>query len=245
MENIAAIILAAGKGKRMKLKGINKAALPLGNKPIIVHTVDRLYDLNVSPIIVVIGFASKSIIDVLGDRVIFAKQEEQLGTANAVLCALTKLPKNIETVLVLGGDDSAFYPKDTINNLINNHLKEKADLSFLTITVDNPGQLGRIIRDSMGKIVDIIEDKDATEEQKKIKEINPGCYVFQVSFLRQYLNKINKSPVSKEYYLTSLIDIAIKNNKKVVVANAGNILWRGVNTLEELMEAERLFANLK
>jgi bifunctional UDP-N-acetylglucosamine pyrophosphorylase / glucosamine-1-phosphate N-acetyltransferase len=245
MEKLAAIILAGGKGKRMKLKGINKAALPLGGKPIIVHVVNKLNDLNINPVIVVVGFASKSIIDILGNRVIFAKQQQQLGTANAVSCALKEMPSNIETVLVLGGDDSAFYPKDTINNFIKSHFKEKADLSFLTIKTDNPGGLGRVNRDEDGKIVGIIEDKDATPEQKRIKEINPGCYIFQVSFLRQYLNKVKKSPATGEYYLTSLVDIAIKNKKKIVVANAGNILWRGVNTLEELMEAERIFTNLK
>lgn len=241
MKKIAAIILAAGMGERMKSEKTNKVVAILGNKPMILHTVGRLNELSVSPIIVVVGFAKESVIKVLGNRVVFAEQLKRLGTADAVSSALEKLPENIQRVLVLGGDDSAFYTKETIENLIENHQKENAALSFLTITVDNPVGLGRVIRNNNGKVAGIMEEKDATNSQREIKEINPGCYIFEVNFLRQYLKKIKKSPVSNEYYLTSLIDIAIKNKEKLVDVPGGKILWRGINTPEELREAQRLF----
>jgi bifunctional UDP-N-acetylglucosamine pyrophosphorylase / glucosamine-1-phosphate N-acetyltransferase len=245
MEKIAAIILAAGKGERMKSTNFNKVILKLAGKHMIEHTVDLLDKLEIKTKIAVVGFAKESVMTALKDRVIYAVQEERLGTAHAVECALKKLPENIETVLILGGDDSAFYTKDIIRNLIENHIKIRAALSLLTILIDDPTGLGRIIRGDNGEIIGIMEDKDATDIQKEIKEINPGCYVFEVSFLRKYLKKIEKSPKTKEYYLTSLIDIAIKNKEKVEAVAGGKILWRGINTPEELKEAEELFLNLK
>lgn len=245
MKKIAAIILAAGKGERMNSKKINKVVLPLGNKQMILHAVDRLLGLDISPIIAVVGFAKESVMAILTGKVIFAQQKERLGSGHAVLCALEKLSQDISTVLVLNGDDSAFYTENIIKKLINTHLDEKAQASFLTITVDNPSGLGRIIRDNDREVVGIVEEKDATEKQRSVKEINPGCYIFEISFLRKYLKRVEKSAVSGEYYLTSLIDIAIKNHEKVKAINVGKIVWRGINTPEELREAERLFLNLK
>lgn len=245
MKNIAAIILAAGEGKRMNSLKTNKVISLLEGKPMILRTVEKLQELSIDTIIIVVGFAKDSVKKVLDNRVIFAEQNKRLGTAHAVSCALKKLPEGIKTLLVLGGDDSAFFSKETIVNLINLHLRKKAALSFLTIMIENPAGLGRIVRDVGGKVTGIVEDKDATKEQKTIKEINPGCYVFEVSFLRKYLAKINKSPVSGEYYLTSLVDIAMKNKENIQVVAAGKIPWRGINTPEDLKEAERLFLTLK
>lgn len=241
MKKIAAIILAAGKGKRMSSRKINKVAISLGNKQMILHVIDRLKELLISPIIVVVGFAKESVIKVLKDRVIFAHQSKRLGTAHAVLCALRKLPEDIGTVLVLQGDDSAFYTKNIIENLIRSHLEENTALSFLTIMVDDPTGLGRVIRDDNGNVTGVVEEKDATGIQREIKEINPACYIFKASFLRQYLKKVKKSPASGEYYLTSLIDIAIKNKERLGTVAGGKIVWRGINTPQELKEAEKLF----
>lgn len=245
MKKIAAIILAAGKGKRMNSKQINKVAFPLGGKQMILHVVNRLTGFLKIPIIVVVGHAKESVVKILNGKVIFAHQKKRLGTAHAVLCALKKLPLNVQTVLVLYGDDSAFYTKDIIKKFIETHLEKKSALSFLTITVNNPIGLGRVVRDNDGKVVRIIEERDATEKQKKINEINPACYIFEISFLKKYLEKVKKSPVSGEYYLTSLIDIAVKNNEKLEVVSGGKITWRGINTPEELKEAERLFLQAK
>lgn len=241
MKKIAAIILAAGEGKRMKAKEINKVTFLLGNKQIILHTIDRLTGLLISPVIVVVGHARESVMKVLKGRVIFAQQSKRLGTAHALSCGLKKVPENIQTVLVLNGDDSAFYTEDIIKKLIETHLKENAALSFLTITVDNPVGLGKVIRDRNDKVIGIVEEKDATDTQRKIKEINPACYVFEVSFLKKYLKEVKKSEVTGEYYLTSLIDIAIKNKENLKTVKGGKMLWRGINTPEELREAERLF----
>src|SRR6266480_2430684 len=112
--NIAAIILAAGKGKRMQTTDINKVVLPIGGKPMIHRSVSFIKSLGIETIIVVVGFAKESVMQVLGDSVFYAEQQEQLGTANAVGVGLSKIPPQIENVLVVNGDDSAFYKHDTI-----------------------------------------------------------------------------------------------------------------------------------
>ncbi len=245
MKKIAAIILAAGRGKRMKSKEVNKVVAALGDKQMILHTVDRLTELLISPIIVVVGFAKDSVIKVLKGKVIFANQKKRLGTAHAVLCGLKKLPQNIQTVLVLNGDDSAFYTKDIIEKLVESHWAKNTALSFLTITVDNPAGLGRIVRDNNNKVVGIVEEKDASHDQRKIQEINPACYVFEVDFLKKYLKQVKKSEITGEYYLTSLLDMVIKNDEKIEAVAVGKIPWRGINTQEELREAEKLFLTVR
>ena len=244
-KNLGAIILAAGKGKRMNSKSVNKVALNLADKPMIAHTVSLLEKVGIKEIVVVIGFAKKSVIDALGNKVIFAEQRKRLGTGHAALCGLRKLPKNVDDVLIINGDDSAFYPQSLIKNLIKTHTLSNAAITFLTIEKDNPFSLGRIVRNSSGHVLAIIEEKDATQTQRKIKEINPGCYILKVKFLRKYLKKIEKSKITGEYYLTSIIDLGIKNNEKMETLKGGSIAWRGVNTKDELQEAEKLFLQVR
>src|SRR5258708_3772582 len=245
MSKIAAIILAAGKGKRMNSKTVNKVALPLGHTPMIIHTANTLSKLGIETIVVVIGFAKDSVVSLFKDtKVIFAEQKKRLGTAHAVVSAMKKMPENIENVLVLNGDDSALYKTDTISELIKKHTQTNAAFTFLTIEMENPAGLGRVIRGKKGMVLAVVEEKEATDDILKIKEINPACYIFKTSFLRKYLKKINKSKVTGDYYLTSLIDIGIKNNEKVETLQAGLFASRGVNTKEELQEAEKIFLNI-
>ncbi len=243
--NIGAIILAAGKGKRMNSKGVNKVALPLADKPMIVHAIGLLEKAGIKEVVVVVGFAKKSVMDILGEKVIFAEQKKRLGTAHAVSCGLNEMPKDIEDILVINGDDSALYTQNIIEELINTHFDSGASFTFLTIERENPFGLGRVVREDSGNVLAIVEEKDATEKQRKIKEVNPGCYIFKVEFLKKYLKKVEKSKVTGEYYLTSLIDIGIKNKERIETLKAGLIPWRGVNTKDELLEAERLYLNIK
>ncbi len=239
---LGAIILAAGRGKRMNVKAKNKVTLSLANKPLILHSINILEEMDFDKIVVVVGFAKESVKNVLKDSsILFAEQKKRLGTAHAVKCALKVLPEDITDVLIVQGDDSAFYKKDIIDKLTKTHFKSNSALTFLTINVVNPQGLGRIMRDEEGKVVAVVEEKDATKRQRTINEINPACYIFKTGFLRRYLPKVRKSPVTREYYLTSLIRIALKNKEKMETLQAGFMSWRGVNTKEELEEAERLF----
>lgn len=242
---IGAIILAAGKGSRMKSKDANKVTLLLADKPMIAHSVELLESVYVNPIVIVVGFAKESVMNVLGERVYFVEQKKRLGTAHAALKGLQKIEKlHVTDVLIIQGDDSAFYKADIIRQLIHTHVTTEAALTFLTIEKEDPTGLGRVIRDSGGKLVKIVEEKDATAVEKQTKEINPACYIFRVSFLHKYLPQVEKSPVTGEYYLTHLIDMAINHGEKVETVQGGNIVWRGVNTKEELEEAQKLYDQL-
>lgn len=245
-KKIGAIILAAGKGRRMNSKNINKVALLLGNKPMILHIVTRLEKLKISPVLIVIGFAKKSILDLLDNNknIIFVEQKKRLGTGHAVSCALKKVSKEITDLIILQGDDSAFYKEETIKALMRKHFSSNSDLTFLTIELDNPFGLGRVIRNEKDQVASVVEEKDASKEQKKIKEINTACYVFKMNFLRKYLKKMRKSKITGEYYLPNLIGIAIAYKRKVNAVCAGKIPWRGVNTKGEFLEAEKLFSNI-
>jgi bifunctional UDP-N-acetylglucosamine pyrophosphorylase/glucosamine-1-phosphate N-acetyltransferase len=241
--SLGAIILAAGKGKRMNSKTINKVALPLADKPMILHAINLLEEIKIKHMVVVVGFAKQSVMDILGNKVIFAEQTKRLGTAHAVACGFKKMPSDVSDILVINGDDSAFYTKYTIEKLVNLHFSSNAALTLLTIEKENPLGLGRVVRNTNGKILSVVEEKDATDKQRKIHEINPACYVFKTEFLNKYLHQVEKSQVTGEYYLTSLIDIGIKNNEFVETFKGGDLPWRGVNTQEELKEAERIFLN--
>lgn len=243
--SLAAVVLAAGKGKRMKSKNINKVALNLAGKPMILYTIGLLKELEIDPILVVVGFAKESITKILKGKVTFCEQKKRLGTAHALSCALRKIPSSIQNVLVLQGDDSALYNPQILEKLLLAHFKTGASFTFLTIEMENPKGLGRVLRDKKGNVLAIVEEKDATESERRIKEINPACYVFKVSFLKKYLPRVKRSPVTGEYYLTSLIDIGIKANEKVDTLAAGLFMWRGVNTKDELEEAEKLFMKIE
>jgi bifunctional N-acetylglucosamine-1-phosphate-uridyltransferase/glucosamine-1-phosphate-acetyltransferase GlmU-like protein len=242
---LGAIILAAGKGKRMNSQKTNKVTLVLGKKPIILHSIELLEKIRCSLIVVVIGFAKKSVMDLVkSSSVVFAEQRVRLGTGHAVKKAMEKVPSDISDVLVIQGDDSFFLTESMIASLRHKHIATDSTVTLLTIEVKDPFGLGRIVRDSSGAIVAVVEEKDATAAQRDIKEINPACYIFRVDFLRKYLPKIPKSKVTGEYYLPALIKLAIHYDEKIETVNAGFIPWRGVNTKEELLEAEKLYSQM-
>lgn len=244
-KSLGGIILAAGRGKRMNSLDKNKVTIQLANKPIVLHIVHFMQSLNFGAIIIVVGHLKESVQNVLQkENVIFAEQTEQLGTGDAVSVGIRVLPENIKNVFVVYGDDAVLYSKkqrDIIEKLLEKHFESQAQVTFLTIEQDDPFGLGRIIRNNKGELKAMVEEKDATKEQRKIKEINPGCFVFRVEFLKKYLPLIQKSPVTGEYYINSLIDLAIYNNEHVETLQGGKLVWRGVNTPEELLLAEKLF----
>jgi bifunctional N-acetylglucosamine-1-phosphate-uridyltransferase/glucosamine-1-phosphate-acetyltransferase GlmU-like protein len=243
---LGAIILAAGQGKRMQSTDKNKVTLPLGNKPLILHSIHLLEKMQFSSIVVVVGFAKESVIELLENSAVdFAEQKDRLGTAHAVQTGIEKVPSEITDVLVMQGDDSHFYTEKIINELIAVHTASDVAVTMLTVDVENSIGLGRIVRDEKGNVLAVVEEKDATDEQKAIHEVNPACYLFSVSFLKKYLPQVEKSPVTGEYYLTSLIDLAIKHGERVDTLKGGKMAWRGVNTKEELQEAERLYAQIR
>jgi bifunctional UDP-N-acetylglucosamine pyrophosphorylase / glucosamine-1-phosphate N-acetyltransferase len=237
MEKTAIVILAAGKGTRLNSKTVNKVVLPLGGKPMISYIVEKLVNMKLPDIFVVVGFAKKSVMDVLGNKVTYVIQKKRLGTASAVKVALDKI-RSFNTVLVLQGDDSAFYTKELIINLLKAHKKKSPVMTLLTVIKENPFGLGRIKRDK-GKVIAIVEEKNATDKEREIKEINAACYVFSVPFLMKYIPKIKLNPLKQEYYLTDLVEIAEKNGLPIETYTAPEKIFMGVNTHEELLKAQQ------
>lgn len=239
MQNTAAIILAAGRGSRMKAKTKNKVAFKLGGQAMIAHTVDHLLESGIQEIIAVVGFQANSVRSALGNRVTYATQTEQLGTGDAIKTALPKLSSNIKTILTVYGDDSAFYPVELFVEMVAKKESLGCDVLFLTIHKDDPSGLGRIVRDDSGKILRIVEEKNATEVEKKIQEINTGFYCFDRDFLVKYIDDITKNPISGEYYLTDMIEIALNNRKKVealFIKDAS--IWQGINNRSDFAKAQ-------
>ncbi len=234
----AAIVLAAGRGTRMKAKTKNKVTFSLGGRPMISYAIENLHSAGIEEIVVVVGFQAESVRRALGSSVTYATQSEPLGTGDAVKVALPALSPHAETILSVYGDDSAFYPPVLYQQMIKQLNSTNSDLLVLTIHKDNPFGLGRIIRDSNGKIARIVEEKVATDLEKQITEINTGFYCFTKAFLLEHIGHIQKNPVSGEYYLTDLVEIALAHGKKVeALFIPDGSIWHGVNNRSDWARA--------
>ena len=237
-DGFAAIVLAAGRGKRLKAD-IPKVLYEVAGRPMVAYTLQNLRRALIANIILVTGFQADLVVQRMGGAARIAYQPELLGTADAARCGLEKVPTNIETVLVLNGDDSLFYKPETISEVIKMHQEEEAVITFISLEVENPEGLGRVIRDLEGNLVAIVEEKVANEKQRKIREINDGLYVFNRGWLEANLGKVKKSPVG-EYYLVDLVQLAIQQGKKVCVYKLKDVEeWYGINTPDQFEEAKR------
>jgi len=246
MKNSAVIVLAAGRGARIKAKVKNKVVFSLGDKPMVVHTVANLKKAGVGQIIIVVGFKADSVRRVLGDKIDFAVQDSPQGTGDAVKVGLTKLKDEIETVFIVNGDDSAFYTPELYLEMFKKLKLEETDAVLLTIKKENPTNLGRIIRNDQGSIKRIVEERVATEKEKRIKEINTNLYCVKRKFLEKTIGQIKRNPVSQEYYLTDIVEIADQFGQKIspMILEDKN-LWHGVNTRQELESARRKYDQLQ
>ena len=188
-----------------------------------------------------IGFCGAKIREHLKNSVIYAEQTKRLGTAHAVMAAESKIPKAIEDLLVVMGDDSAFYDPKTIIDLVELHRQKSPSITMLTVQKKDPKGLGRILRDETQHVTGIVEEKLATPAEKKIKEVNAACYVFKTSFLWPALKKIKRNPTG-EYFLTDLIQIANKEGRRVIAHKISSSQWKGINTPEQLLAAHKAMA---
>lgn len=239
---VAAIILAAGLGKRMN-SSIPKVLHTLAGEPMITRTMNILEKLNLGQAVVVVGHKGQMVKNALkGRKIDYAFQKNQLGTADAAKAGLAVTKKGIKTVIVLNGDDSSFYRPQTLQKIIQNHIKNRNILTFASSVVVNPQGLGRVIKKN-GKPIAIIEEKEATQAQRKIKEINCGLYVIDLEWLQKNLKKVKKAAVSGEYYLVNLVAIAIRGKQKVEAFRIKDSKeWHGINTIEELELANQFLS---
>lgn len=244
LANTAAVILAAGKGSRMQAKSKNKVAFVLHGQPMIKTTADHLTMAGIGQLIAVVGFAADSVRKALGETVTYVTQKEQLGTGDAIKAAIPKLLPGITTVLSVYGDDSAFYPAELYTQMVQRLEESTASLLFLTIIKDDPTGLGRIVRDDLGNVTRIVEEKNATEAERKITEINTGFYCFKRDFLESHINEITKNPISGEYYLTDMVAIALSHGLTVTTYQADSNIWHGVNNRSDYAKARAKMQSL-
>ncbi len=211
--NRYAVILAAGKGTRMQSK-LYKVLHKVCDRTMVELVLDSLSDLEMQEVITVVGHGAERVKEVLGDRTKFVLQEEQLGTAHAVKVAKDELKDKEGTTIVMYGD-TPLIRSETINNMLDHHEKMNAKATVLTAIADNPFAYGRIIRDVNGNLVKIVEEKDATEQERKIKEINSGIYCFDNKLLFEMLEKVKNDNNQGEYYLPDVLGL-IREQKEII-----------------------------
>ena len=206
MENdIIAIVMAAGKGTRMKSKN-SKLVQKIYGKEIVKRAVENAQKAGVRDIVAVVGYKKEEVMKVLGDNIKYAYQDEMLGTGHAVMQAKEYLKGKKGKVLVLNGDVPLIRP-ETLNKLIEKSIENKEYATLLKTIYNDTTGYGRIVRDEGGNIEGIVEEKDTTPEQKKIKEINAGIYCFDIEALLKALEKVTPNNKQGEYYITDVIQI--------------------------------------
>lgn len=239
MTNIFAIVLAAGQGTRMKSK-LYKVLHPVCGKPMVQHVVDHIDTLDVERIVTVVGHGAEMVKEQLGTQSEYVLQAEQLGTAHAVQQAEPILGTLEGTTLVVCGDTPLIRP-ETMKALFDYHTEQNAKATILTAVAADPTGYGRILRDVDGNVAQIVEQKDATEEQRKVTEINTGTYCFDNKALFEALKLVKNDNAQGEYYLPDVIEILQKQGEIVsayVTDHFDETL--GVNDRFALSQAEEL-----
>ncbi len=239
MENVSAVVMAAGKGTRMKTKK-SKVVHKIYGKELITRVIETARKAGIDDIITVVGHKRDQVKSVLGDSVKYAYQEELLGTGHTAMQAIPFLKGRKGKVIILYGDVPIIRP-ETIKKLITKSVVDREYATILTAIYDNPTGYGRVIRDIGGNVKAIVEEKDATEEQKAINEINAGVYCFDIEELILALEKLTPNNAQGEYYLTDVIKIMNDKGLKtgaIIVEDNTEIL--GVNDRAQLEMLTRI-----
>ena len=238
---LAVVILAAGKGTRMK-SSMPKVLHPLAHKPLVQHVIDTARSLDPSQIVVVYGHGGDQVREVvIDDDLSWAEQAEQLGTGHAVQQAMPHI-KEADRVLVLYGD-VPLTSAETLRELLD---QAGEGMGLLTINLDDPSGYGRIVRDDKGAVERIVEQKDANADELAIQEVNTGIMVFPGEKLSGWLNGLSNNNAQGEYYLTDLLAMAVSDGVSIAVTQPEHQFEAdGVNNKLQLAELERAYQRLQ
>ena len=242
MENLATIILAAGKGTRMKSK-YPKVTFKLADKSFIERVVNTAKETGADKIAVVVGYKKDTVIASIPSQnsVNFVEQTEQKGTGHAVMVTEDTFKNFKGNVLILSGD-VPLLKSNTLKKMLESHTKSNSACTVLTAVLEDAAQYGRIVRNSDGSFQKIVEFKDASDSEKEIKEINTGIYCYKSAALFSSLKKISNNNKQNEYYLTDTLEIIKNNNEKINTVILENpIEAAGVNSPKQLAELEITF----
>ncbi|MFW5888617.1 MAG: sugar phosphate nucleotidyltransferase [Patescibacteria group bacterium] len=242
------IILAAGRGSRLGCEDIPKVLCRLNGKPMLSYILDTLEKGGVSKknICIVLGYQGEKIRKEMGEGYHYAWQKELLGTAHAASAGERELPPDYKNMLVLNGDDSLFYTFKTLSIFVSQHIENKNHISLLTCEIENPAGMGRVVRDLHNNVVKIVEKENVSEKEEDIKEISTGTFCFNRNWFKKHYKNLTKIPGLNEYGLPSFIDKAFENKAKLrAVKLSDPNEWFGVNTPDQLKEAERRIKNLQ
>jgi UDP-N-acetylmuramoyl-L-alanyl-D-glutamate--2,6-diaminopimelate ligase len=237
LKGISAVIMAAGLGTRMN-SNLPKVLREIAGRPIIALTLENLRRSGIKDVVVVVNFKQGLVRKEIGPSVTYTIQNNPKGgTADSVKSGIKGVDSKCKYVLALYGDDSAFFKPGTTRTVIEEHIKSRAVMSFVSAEVKDPFGLGRVLRGLKGNVEGVVEERSATDFQKKINEMNCGHFVFNRDWLNENINKVKPSP-SGEYYIGDLVQMAIEQNKKVNVYKLVDPSeWFGINTPEHLEEA--------
>lgn len=235
--SLKVVILAAGKGTRMK-SAMPKVLHRVAHKPMVEHVIDAAADLGAAATVLVVGHGADQVRETVTRSVEYVEQTEQLGTGHAVQQAVPLLDA-ADTVLIAYGDVPLTKP-ETLQKLVGD--VSDSNLALLTVNMDNPTGYGRIVRDTSGNVLGIVEQKDATGEQLNIREVNTGILAAKASVLDELLGRIDNSNAQGEYYLTDIFSLAVEQGMTVTTHQPDHV-WEtaGVNSRLQLAELERIY----
>ncbi|SDF00786.1 bifunctional UDP-N-acetylglucosamine diphosphorylase/glucosamine-1-phosphate N-acetyltransferase GlmU [Sporolituus thermophilus] len=244
MSELAALVLAAGKGTRMK-SALPKVLHKVGGKPMVQHVLDAARQAGATRNIVVIGFGAEAVAAELEGQAEFVVQAEQLGTGHAVMQAESKLADFQGTVLVLCGD-TPLLEGEMLKGLVAQHRAQRAAATVLTAHMPDPTGYGRVIRSADGQVLKIVEQKDASSAEQAVNEVNTGIYCFEGPALFRALRRVRRDNAQGEYYLTDVIGILVNEGAKVWALPAADYqATLGINSRLQLAEAERIIRRRK
>jgi bifunctional UDP-N-acetylglucosamine pyrophosphorylase/glucosamine-1-phosphate N-acetyltransferase len=246
MEDLSAVILAAGQGTRMK-SNLPKVLHQVCGTPMVKQVIRIVKQAGCSKCIAVTGFKEELVREALKDSdVTFVHQKDQLGTGHAVIQAMPLLEGREDGYVLVICGDTPLLRTETIRGLIDTCVKQKAAAAVLTARLDDPFGYGRVIRDANGHMICIVEQKDGTPEQLAVNEINTGTYCFQTGKLMEALKKIDNNNAQQEYYLTDVFEIMIREGETVVPVVADDPdETMGVNSRRQLAAASRILYRRK
>jgi len=243
-DNVAAIILAAGLGTRMK-SDLAKVLHPILSRPMISYVLQTANEIAADNVVVVVGYQADAVKDVCSTTpgIGFALQEKQLGTGHAVQCAMPGVADSVEDVIILCGD-VPLLKTATVKQLLDDHRANKRILSLLAVEVDQPHGYGRVIIDEQRNLTRIVEEADATADQKAVKLINSGIYCVDRIFLDDALGRIRPDNAQGEFYLTDIIGLGYADGQKIGVMIGDDALEvSGVNSIDDLKFVEQTFGS--